>query len=327
MSEHIARLSKSFQADTALHEELLARIPHLHGLLADGWFLEPLWAAGNASAGRELRGNELADRLPELAGRGVAALKSVRMEGGRAEEGGEAAAESDRASDPYLNVVTGHNIKWSPKNKAGCAFQLQVGANKKFFQSKLSKDGVPNTAAQNLKGFFINPGLTLACAFESGVSMTATFEMNIMDVPPPVGPGPAGFETLRFYALALGITSGPEVTPTGESGYSVGYGMASALGGGLKQPTGSDKALLVSKPDLLIDMVHTFDFASGKADTPGGGWKYGVNTAFALVAGPSAEKSDTTLAKLICSTKTVYAPSRASPSIGVKFVRSAGGER
>jgi len=205
-----------------------------------------------------------------------------------------------------------------------------VGANKKFFTSKL-KTALPD----NLKGFFINPGLTLACAFDSGVGITATFEMNIMDPPPaPVGAGPEGFPTLRFFAVALGITSGPEITPTSDPGYSMGYGMGAAIGGGLKTPNPIAEAFLVNKPDLLVDMVHTFDFASGKADTPGGGWKYGVNTAFALVAGgkkdgteESVEKTDTTLAKLIFATKTVYAPSRSSPSIGMKFVKSAGGPR
>eukprot|EP00969_Alexandrium_andersonii_P026513 1156834-Alexandrium_andersonii.AAC.1 len=75
------------------------------------------------------------------------------------------------------------------------------------------------------------------------------------------------------------------------------------IGGGMKLTPFADPALFVEAADLCGDLMHSFDFASGKGDSPGGGWSYGVNTAFALVARPPAERKST-LAKVIFGTKT-----------------------
>eukprot|EP00969_Alexandrium_andersonii_P260163 11502681-Alexandrium_andersonii.AAC.1 len=86
-------MPRSFQAGTALQEELQARVLQPQGLLADRCSPEPLGAAGNASVAQELRGKEVANRLQDGAGRGVAARESVRAKGGESEASGADEAE------------------------------------------------------------------------------------------------------------------------------------------------------------------------------------------------------------------------------------------
>eukprot|EP00969_Alexandrium_andersonii_P020033 874719-Alexandrium_andersonii.AAC.1 len=87
----------SFRAGTALQKELKACAQQQQGPLAGSSLPEPLCAAGNASMVRELRGGVLADRVPDLAGRGVAEYEGGRLKDGRSETGSTDAGECERA--------------------------------------------------------------------------------------------------------------------------------------------------------------------------------------------------------------------------------------
>mmetsp|Transcript_30336 Transcript_30336/g.68981 ORF Transcript_30336/g.68981 Transcript_30336/m.68981 type:complete len:496 (-) Transcript_30336:61-1548(-) len=322
VTESIASMSKAFQANTALHEQILSRIPMLHGLIEENWLFDPLQGPANTSAGVALQGKELTDRLPKLVGRGVATLKSLRLAGGESDAEERPATIKETIAkiqgdgkvlretlktlyDPYLELASRHGRKWSPAAKAGCGYSLKMGFVKKFNLNQVLKYW--NNPVELAKRVFMEVRVGVSCARESGMGYGASFGFQLQDAS-LVG-RPEYLPSVDNYFTVLSLTKTSPFIATTSTGFTTSYVTDSDIGAGFKYRFFPQKPFpcLDYADAMLPGLLHTFDFDSAKANTPWGGWRYGAKG----MLGVNAVQKDARVQKFVVASKTIYAPSQA----------------
>uniref|UniRef100_A0A7S2I6V7 Uncharacterized protein n=1 Tax=Alexandrium andersonii TaxID=327968 RepID=A0A7S2I6V7_9DINO len=303
MSERLARMAKSFQANSAVHDELLARIPMLHRLIDEKRFFEPLQdmvanntVHSNTTLGFKLNNMLLLDRFPRLSSRGAVALRRLRMEAG-AGEGSSNAPNYEPLSkgvDPFIHVSSSHGRKWTPEAKTGCGYSLSMGFNKKFFLSQILTL-TPDEVSRRVQ---LVAGVGVSCTQTSGMDISADFHINLEDgdVSPFVSEN----------AVSLRLTPQSPFSTSTATGFKASYITGTEVGTGVESRYDSPHPVPVLEfaKSTSGASLHTFDFDSADSDTAWGGWRYGDRTTFSA----SADSPDAAASEAAVMSKRIYAP-------------------
>jgi len=260
----LASAGEAWRQNSAAHDEILAYIPQLYGLVSKPGLFEPLPNASKSFQGRhDTTVDVLADQFTNLVGAGAKALRYLGMSTDLTQGDPERWKAKADIIDPYIRFATHHGWRWRPKSKLGPEWELTFGWKNHFYKTQIEQERL---LAVEFGKFVVRVGCSIKGT--SGHGFKAQFQLDFES--PRLSK--SVLSPFKQAALTLRYFKSKSFSSTSDTGYASSYYTTSQLGGGLQNNLPSTSSFA----DTWGDVLQTFDLNTKDSEKAANGWTFNL---------------------------------------------------